>query len=109
MALLYGHRPMMNRELKYLSPYEFTMYWEPVLLQYPRSLQEAAAAVWAGWALDRLVMRLGGAAAVQAASSCAAAHGAQARRWLGSARASPGQVKAVKGRQETLHRAPPRH
>ena len=55
--------------------------------------KRAAAGVWAGWGRDRPVMRLGGAAAVQAASPCAAAHGAQARRWLGRTRASPGQVK----------------
>ena len=53
-------------------------------------------------------MRLGGAAAVQAATSCAAAHGAQARRWLGRTRASPGQVKAAKGRQVPRRPAAPR-
>ena len=52
-------------------------------------------------------MRLGGAAAVQAASSCAAAHGAQARRWLGRTRASPGQVKAAKATQVPRCPAPP--
>ena len=64
----------------------------------------------AGWTLDRLVMRLGGAAAVQAASACAAAHGAQARRWLGArrTRASPGQVKAAKGGQVPRRLAAPR-
>ena len=50
----------------------------------------ATHGVWAGWAHDRPVMRLGGAATVRAASSCAAAHGAQARRWLGRTRARPG-------------------
>ena len=58
--------------------------------------KRATAGVWAGWALDRPVMRLGGAAAVHAASSSAAAHGAQARRWLGRTCKSPGQVKAAK-------------
>jgi len=42
-ALLYGHRPMAHRELKYLSPYEFTMYWEPQLLKYPTTLEENAS------------------------------------------------------------------
>jgi hypothetical protein len=40
MALLYGHRPLARAELKYLSPYEFTMYWEPQLLRYPCSPPE---------------------------------------------------------------------
>ncbi len=40
VALLYGYRPLTNAELKYLSPYEFTMYWEPQLLRYPRSRGE---------------------------------------------------------------------
>ena len=40
MALLYGHRPLERAELKYLSPYEFTMYWEPQLLKYPLSCKE---------------------------------------------------------------------
>ena len=40
VALLYGYRPLKNAELKYLSPYEFTMYWEPQLLKYPRSRGE---------------------------------------------------------------------
>ena len=40
MALLYGYRPMKTAELKYLSPYEFTMYWEPQLLRYPLSPTE---------------------------------------------------------------------
>ena len=40
MALLYGHRPMDHRGLKYLSPYEFTMHWEPQLLKYPTTLEE---------------------------------------------------------------------
>ncbi len=70
--------------------------------------KRAATGVWAGWALDRPVMRLGGAAAVQAATSCAAAHGAQARRWLGRTRASPGQVKAANGRQVPRCPAAPR-
>jgi hypothetical protein len=71
--------------------------------------RRAAAGVWAGWTLDRPVMRLGGAAAVQAASACAAAHGAQAKRWLGrTRRASPGQVKAAKGRQVPRRPAAPR-
>ena len=43
MALLYGHRPLAHAELKYLSPYEFTMYWEPQLLHYPRSRVENEA------------------------------------------------------------------
>ena len=43
MALIYGYRPMHLASLKYLSPYEFTMHWEPQLLQYPRSLSEDAA------------------------------------------------------------------
>ncbi len=38
---------------------------------------------WPGWTLDRPVMRLGGAAAVRAASASSAAHAALARRWLG--------------------------
>ena len=42
-ALLYGHRPMAHRELKYLSPYEFHMYWEPQLLKYPTTLEENAS------------------------------------------------------------------
>ena len=68
-----------------------------------------AAGVWAGWTLDQPVMRLGGAAAVQAASACAAAHGAQARRWMGRTRASPGQVTAAKkGRQVPRRLAAPR-
>ena len=41
--------------------------------------KRAAGGVWAGWALDPPVMRLGGVAAVQAASLCAGAHGAQAK------------------------------
>ena len=40
MAMLYGHRSMTNAELKYLSPYEFTMYWEPKLLRYPQSIEQ---------------------------------------------------------------------
>ena len=65
--------------------------------------------MWAGWTIDRPVMRLGGAAAVQAASACAAAHGAQARRWMGRTRASPGQVTAAKmGRQVPRRLAAPR-
>ena len=43
VALLYGHRPMGHRGLKYLSPYEFTMYWEPQLLKYPKTLEENAS------------------------------------------------------------------
>ena len=39
-ALLYGHRPVSLAGLLYLSPYEFTMYWEPQLLTYPRSEEE---------------------------------------------------------------------
>ncbi len=39
-ALLYGHRPMHRADLKYLSPYEFTMYWKPELLTYTRSAEE---------------------------------------------------------------------
>ena len=39
-ALLYGHRPVSQAGLLYLSPYEFTMYWEPQLLKYPRSEEE---------------------------------------------------------------------
>ncbi len=39
-ALLYGHRPMGRPDLTYLSPYEFTMYWEPRLLKYPLSVKE---------------------------------------------------------------------
>jgi len=70
--------------------------------------KRVAAGVWAGWALDRPVMRLGGGAAVQAASSCAAAHAAQARRWLARTRASPGQDKAANGRQVPRRPAAPR-
>ena len=40
MALLYGHRPMTKPELRYLSPYEFTMHWEPQLLQYPQHIKD---------------------------------------------------------------------
>lgn len=43
MALLYGYRPLAHAELKYLSPYEFTMYWEPQLLKYPLSLADNEA------------------------------------------------------------------
>ena len=43
MALLYGYRPRSLAPLKYLSPYEFTMYWEPQLLHYPRSRVENEA------------------------------------------------------------------
>jgi len=31
---------MTTAELKYLSPYEFTMYWEPKLLRYPQSIEQ---------------------------------------------------------------------
>ena len=40
MALLYGHRSMARAEMKYLSPYEFTMYWQARLLRYPQSIKE---------------------------------------------------------------------
>ena len=70
--------------------------------------KRAKDGLWAGWAIDRPVMRLGGAAAVQTASSCAAAHADQARRWLGRARARPGQVKAAGGRQVPRRPAAPR-
>jgi len=40
VALFYGHRPMGRAELLYLSPYEFTLYWEPHLLKYPRNGDE---------------------------------------------------------------------
>ena len=44
VALLYGHRPCEHQgemsEVWYLSPYEFVMYWEPVLLTYPRTLDD---------------------------------------------------------------------
>ena len=40
MATLYGYRSMTISELKYLSPYEFTMYWEPKLLRYPQSIEQ---------------------------------------------------------------------
>lgn len=42
-ALFYGHRPMNRAYLMYLSPYEFTMHWEPRLLKYPRSEKEDAS------------------------------------------------------------------
>jgi len=40
VAVLYGLRPLDRAELRYLSPYEFTMYWEPQLLTFPRSEKE---------------------------------------------------------------------
>ncbi len=43
VALLCGHRPMCSDAVLYLSPYEFVTHWEPVLLQFPRSLAEDAA------------------------------------------------------------------
>jgi len=36
VAMLYGHRPK-TPEVWALSPYEFTTYWEPMLLSYPQS------------------------------------------------------------------------
>ena len=39
-ALFYGHRPMNRTDLLYLSPYEFTLDWEPHLLKYPRNEKE---------------------------------------------------------------------
>ena len=36
-AVLYGNRPLGRADLKYLSPYEFTMYWEPELVKYPQT------------------------------------------------------------------------
>ena len=47
-----------------------------------KDTKRAKDGIWAGWALDRPVLRLGGAAAVRAASSCAAAHAAKAKQWL---------------------------
>eukprot|EP00959_Pyramimonas_sp_CCMP1952_P266153 5564596-Pyramimonas_sp.AAC.1 len=42
VAMLYGLRP--RREgLWHLSPYEFAMYWRPVLVAYPTSIREAKA------------------------------------------------------------------
>ena len=40
VAMLYGQRPK-HPDLWTLSPYEFTMYWEPVLATYPLSIEEA--------------------------------------------------------------------
>ena len=71
--------------------------------------KRAKDGMWAGWARDRPVMRLGGAAAVQAASSCAASHGAQARRWLGRTRARPGPVQTAEERQVPRRLAAPRN
>ena len=66
------------------------------------------AGAWAGWTLDRPVMRLGGAAAAQAASACAAAPGAQARRWLTRTRSSSGKGRAAKGKKVPRRPAAPR-
>jgi hypothetical protein len=57
----------------------------------------AASGVWGGWTFDKPVMRLGGAAAVRAASLSAATQGSQARRWLGRRQCHVGRgaVKAV--------------
>jgi len=40
IVMLYGQRPMNVSELRYMSPYEFTMYFEPILLRYPLSIEE---------------------------------------------------------------------
>ena len=41
IVFLYGHRPC-NPEIWYLSPYEFTIDWEVILLFYPLDLQQAS-------------------------------------------------------------------
>ena len=78
---------------------------EEILKAREKNEQRAAAGMWSGWTLDRPVMRLGGAAAVRAASVCAAAHGARAKLCLKYTqrkhrrREGPGQAKAAKGRK----------
>jgi len=76
-----------------------------------KDAKRAAAGEWAGWSLDQPVLRLGGAAAVRAASSCAAAQGALARRWLAKnpRREAPkrGKVKAAERRQVPRRPAAP--
>ena len=66
----------------------------------------ATDGVWGGWAPDRPVLRLGGAAAVHAPSPSAGAHAAQARRWLGRARKSPLRVKAATAKAKQVPRRP---
>jgi len=41
VAMLYGQRPKIPA-IWCLSPYEFTMYWEPCLLSYPLTEQDAS-------------------------------------------------------------------
>ena len=40
VAMLYGQRPH-DDPIWYLSPYEFVTYWEPQLLSYPTTLEDA--------------------------------------------------------------------
>ena len=41
VALLYGQRPK-QADVWFLSPYEFVMYWTPMLAKYPLSLKAGA-------------------------------------------------------------------
>ena len=43
LVFLYGHRPREHKEVWYLSPYEFMIYWTVSLAEYSRREDEDPA------------------------------------------------------------------